>query len=189
MKLSTAATRLTDVVDGLDRAVQWPEASLSAAFVFGAALDGAADLDRVDVAVVVTEAPEVVPWMSRPAYLEALAAGLRFTNLPVSWKWRPAEWPVWNHEIERVAWIWTAAAGRDQAVLEAFASGRLDLLLNRKAGRYRRAPRGTDRRTVNVGRRHLATVTASFHERDWRAASRRRHLPGGSSVVGGRGLF
>ncbi len=50
MKLSTAVARLTDVVDGLDRAVRWPETSLSAAFVFGAALDGAADLDRVDVA-------------------------------------------------------------------------------------------------------------------------------------------
>ena len=88
-------------------------ASLPCCFVFGAALDGAANLDRVDVALVVTEAPEVVPWMSRPADLEALAAGLRFTNLPVSWKWRPAEWPVWNHEIERAAWIWTAADGRD----------------------------------------------------------------------------
>jgi hypothetical protein len=174
MKLSTAVARLTDVVDGLDRAVQWPETSLSAAFVFGAALDGAADLDRVDVALVVTEAPEVVPWMSRPAHLEALAAGLRFTNLPVSWKWRPAAWPVWNHEIERAARIWTASDGRDQSVLEAFASGRLDRAATEK-------PADTDELLAeliierDIGRRHLATVTASFHERDWR----REHRGGG----------
>jgi hypothetical protein len=174
MKLSTAVARLTDVVDGLDRAAQWPETSVPAAFVFGAALDGAADLHQVEVALVVTEAPEVVPWMSRPAHLEGLAAGLRLTNLPVSWKWRPAAWPVWNHEIEGAARIWTAADGRDQSVLEALASGRLDRAAIEK-------PADTDELVAeliierDVGRRHLTTVTASFHDRDWR----REHRGGG----------
>lgn len=172
MKHSTAMSRLTDVVDGLDRAVQWPETTVTAAYVFGSALDGAAaDLDRIEVALVVTEAPEVVPSMSRPAHLEALAAGLRFTNLPVSWKWRPAAWPVWNHEIERAARIWTAVDGRNQPVLEALASGRLDRAAIE-------APTDTDELVAeliverDVGRRHLATVTASFHDREWRRAHR-----------------
>jgi hypothetical protein len=82
MKYSTAMSRLTDVVDGLDRAAQWPDTTVTAACVFGTALDANADLDRIDVALVVVEAPEVVPWMSRPAHLEALAAVLRFPSCP-----------------------------------------------------------------------------------------------------------
>jgi hypothetical protein len=134
-------------------------------------LDGAADLDGIEVALVVAEAPEVVSWMSRPAHLEALAAVLRFTKLPVSWQWRPAEWPVWNHEIDRAVRIWTAAGGRDQPVLDALAAGRLD-------GVTIEAPAGTKELVVellaerDVARRHLATVAESFHDRDWRRIHR-----------------
>ena len=80
----------------------------------------------------------------------------------------------WNHGIERAARIWTAADGRDRSVLEAFASGRLD-------GAATEKPADTDELLAelivdrDVGRRHLATVTASFHERDWR----REHRGGG----------
>lgn len=94
MKYSTAMSRLTDVCEGLDRAAEWPNSSVTGAFVFGALLDADVDLDRVEVALVVAEPPEVVPWMSRPAHLEALAAMLRFTKLPLTWRWRPSEWPV-----------------------------------------------------------------------------------------------
>ncbi|MDQ1462697.1 MAG: hypothetical protein QOI08_4181 [Actinomycetota bacterium] len=84
MKHSTAMSRLTDVCDELDRAGEWPDSSVTGAFVFGAVLEADTDLDRVEVALVVAEPPEVVPWMSRPAHLEALAAMLRFTKLPLS---------------------------------------------------------------------------------------------------------
>jgi hypothetical protein len=123
------------------------------------------------VALVVAEAPEVVPWMSRPAHLEVLAAVLRFTKLPVSWQWRPAEWPVWNHEIDRAVRVWTAAGGRDQAVLDALAAGRLD-------GVTIEAPANTKELVVellverDIGRRHLATVAESFHDKDWRHVHR-----------------
>ena len=59
-------------------------------------------------------------------------------------------------------------------MLEAFASGRLDRAATEK-------PADTDELLAeliverDVGRRHLATVTASFHERDWR----REHRGGG----------
>lgn len=48
MKLSTAVGRLADVADGLDRAVQWPETSVAAAFVFGASTTGSDREQRVD---------------------------------------------------------------------------------------------------------------------------------------------
>ncbi len=171
MKNSTAMNRLTVVVDGLDRVAQWPDTTVTAAFVFGTALNANADLDRIDVALVVAEAPEVVPWMSRPAHLEALAAVLRFPKLPVSWQWRPEEWSVWNHEIDRAVRVWAATGGRDPRVLDALAAGELDSVTIEE-------PAGTDELRAellierDVGRRHLATVTESFHDKDWRRAHR-----------------
>jgi hypothetical protein len=166
MKRSTAKGRLTDVCDGLDRAAEWPGSSVTSAFVFGALLDDDADLDRVEVALVVAEPPEAVPWMSRPAHLEALAATLRFTKLPLSWRWRPAEWPVWNHQIDRAVRVWSAA-GRDQRALEALAAGQLgEVTVERPASDKALLAELLVER--EVGRCHLASVTESFYDQNWR---------------------
>jgi hypothetical protein len=85
MKYSTAISRLTDVVDGLDRAAEWPDTTVTAAFVFGIVLDGAADRDGIEVALVVAEAPEVVPF--RQLDYELLGVRRRFDVTPSS---RPA---------------------------------------------------------------------------------------------------
>jgi hypothetical protein len=171
MKHSTAMSRLTDVCDGLDRSREWPDSSVTSAFVFGAFLDADADLDRVELALVVAEPPEAVPWMSRPAHLEALAAILRFTKLPLSWRWRPAEWPVWNHQIDCAVRMWSAADGRDQGTLDALAGHQLDVVTVETSA--------SDEELLaellierDVGRRHLAFVTESFYDRDWRREHR-----------------
>jgi hypothetical protein len=99
-----------------------------------------------------------VSWRSRPAHLEALAAVLRFPKLPVSWQWRPEQWPVWNHEIDRAVRVWAAAGQLDGVTIEEPAGTdelRGELLIER-----------------GVGRRHLATVTESLHDKDWRRAHR-----------------
>ena len=118
MKGSTAMSRLTDVCDGLDRAAGWPDSPVTGACF--------ALLPGTRRALVVDEPPEVVPWISRPAHLEALAATLRFTKLPLSWRWRPAQWPVWNHAIDRAVRVWSSAGGRDQRALDALAARHLD---------------------------------------------------------------
>jgi hypothetical protein len=171
VKRSTAISRLSDVLEGLDRAAKWPETTVTAAFVYGGLLEGEPELDRVELAFVVAEPAEAVPWMARPARLDALAAILRFTKLPLSWRWRPAEWPVWNHEIERALRVWNADGGRDQAALDALATRQLDhVTLD--------APASTDALIAellverDVGRRHLTTVTESFYDRDWQREHR-----------------
>ena len=171
MKHSTAMSRLTDVCDGLDRAGEWPDSSVTGAFVFGALLDADTDLDRVEVALVVAEPPEVVPWMARPAHLEALAAMLRFTKLPLTWRWRPAKWTVWNHEIDRAVRVWSSADGRDQRALDALAARQLDDVT------VERPPSDEELLAEllverDVGRRHLASVTESFYDPDWRREHR-----------------
>ena len=120
---------------------------------------------------MVAEPAEAVPWMARPARLEALAAILGFTKLPVSWQWRPAEWPVWNHEIERALRVWSADGGRNQSALDALAARQLDDVTPD-------AP-ASDAALIaellaerDVARRHLARVTESFYDRDWQREHR-----------------
>jgi hypothetical protein len=66
MKRSTAISRLRDVVEALDRASTWPETTVTSAFVFGALLDAPFELDRVNVALVVDEPAQTVPWLAHP---------------------------------------------------------------------------------------------------------------------------
>jgi hypothetical protein len=171
MRPSTAMSRLTDVCDGLDRAAERPDSLVTGAFVFGAFLDADVDPDYVEVAFVVAEPPEVVPWMARPAHLEALVAILRFTKLPLSWRWRPAEWPVWNHEIDRAVRLWSAADGRDQDALDALAAQQFDdVTVERPASDEELLAELLVER--DVGRHHLASIRESFYDQDWRREHR-----------------
>lgn len=66
--------------------------TLVAAYVFGTLLDPLSELEAVQLALLVGEPPEEVPWMSRPARLEALASLCRFDKLPVAQRvWTAAE--------------------------------------------------------------------------------------------------
>jgi len=169
VKRSTAVSRLRDVVEGLDRAVEWPTTTLVAAYVYGALLTGVEELDWVELAFVVDEPVESVSWRVRPAHLEALADELRFSKLPLSWVWRPLAWPVWNHAIERSVRVWNRGAGAEAAALPALAAGQLDgVTVDRPPSRDAlRAQVAVER---DVARDHLAETIESFYERDWRRA-------------------
>ena len=171
MKRSTVMSRLGVIADGLDRAVQWSEVTVVGAYVFGGLLQRDAQLERIALALVVAESPETVPWMARPARLEALAELLRLPKLPVSWWWRPADWPVWNHSIIRAVRFWSADGGRDQRALDGLAAARLENVSVKAP-----ANRGELRTQVaierDVARQHLVTVTESFYEPGWRREHR-----------------
>lgn len=117
---------------------------------------------------------EVVPWMARPPHLEALADTLRFSKLPLSWQWRPAVWPVWNHTIVHAACFWNSDDGRAQHVLDGLATDRLDeLVVEAPAMSSELAAQLSLER--DVARDNLARVTASYHDQTWR----REHRGGG----------
>lgn len=138
-----------------------------AAYVFGALLDPVSELEVAQLVLVVDEPPEDVPWMSHPAHLEALASFCRFDKLPLSWRWRPAAWPVWNHEITRAVRFWSSGGGRDEAALSALADvSASDAPVEEPASPEALA--GQLRIERDVSRAHLATVTARYFDRDWR---------------------
>ena len=176
MKRSTAISRLGDVADGLDRAAQWSEVTVVSGYVFGAMFEPAADIERVELALVVAESPEVVPWMARPPRLEALAELLRLPKLPVSWWWRPADWPVWNHTIIRAVRFWSSDGGCDQRVFDGLASGRLEnVVVETPADSGELASQLLVER--DAAREHLSSVTESFYDRDWRRECRGGEYP------------
>lgn len=172
MKRSTAIQRLGDIADALDQAKRWPEVTMLAGYVYGALL-GDAELERVELALVVNEPPATVPWLANPPRLEALAELLRL-KLPVSWQWRPGAWPVWNHAIDRAVRFWGADEGRDHDTFTALSEGRFDDL------EVEAPPDGEALFTQmleehGVARAHLARVTESFYDQQWR----RQHRGGG----------
>jgi hypothetical protein len=176
MKRSTAVSRLGDVADGLDRAAEWPDVTVVGGYVFGALLEPAEEIERVELALVVAEPPDVVPWMARPARLEALAELLRFPKLPVSWWWRPVGSPVWNHTISRAVRFWSTDDGRDQRAFDALASGHLESVVVETpvdSGELL-AQLSVER---DVAREHLARVTGLFYDRDWRRERRGGEYP------------
>ena len=65
MKRSTAMSRLGDIADEMDRVAKWPEVTLVGGYVFGGVLEPAAEIERVELALVVAESPATVPWMAR----------------------------------------------------------------------------------------------------------------------------
>jgi hypothetical protein len=167
MKRSTAIGRLSDVAEELDRASQWAEVRVIAGYVYGALVDDDDELEYVSIALVVDEPADGVPWLSRPAHLEALAKFIRLDKLPIVWRWRPAEWPVWNHQIRRAARFWTRDYGRDEHVIEALRARSIDSIQLAEP-----ADAESLREQVEVecatARRHLANVTNSFGDREWR---------------------
>jgi hypothetical protein len=96
-----------------------------------------------------------------------LAGLLRFDKLPLVWWWRPAEWPVWNHHIDRTLRFWSKADGRDQRALDAIAGGPLDSTWTEQpANRAELLAQLIVER--DTARRHLAQVVEHFYDRDWR---------------------
>ena len=175
MKRSTVISRLNEIADGLDRTVQWSDVTVVGGYVFGGLLESDAQLERIELALVVAEPPETVPWMARPAHLEALAESLRLPKLPASWWWRPADWPVWNHTISRAVRFWNADGGRDQRTLDGLAAGRLEnVAVEEPANRSELNAQMLVEH--DVARQQLVTVTESFYDPDWR----RNHRGGGA---------
>ncbi len=167
MKRSTAVGRLRDVAESLTRTTSWPDAGIVEGYVFGALLENTAELERVELAFVVDARPEEMPWLARPAHLEAIAAQLRFDKLPLAWWWRSADGPVWNHRIRRAVRFWTGPAGLDVAVVDSLAASQTDQLAITEPP-DRDALVAQLRAERDVSRRQLAEVIDRFYDPDWR---------------------
>lgn len=138
---------------------------LLAVYAFGPVVESQADIEVVQVAIVLNLPPDELTWYANPSSCISLANLLELGKAPVEWHWRPSAWPVSNHVIRRPVRIWSVA-GPDVAALDALDGGGAEPL---------RLP-DPDDATANdqlavelaASLAHLRRVEDSYWEWDWR---------------------
>jgi hypothetical protein len=166
VKFSTAVGRLGSVAESLSAAEAWDGFIITDAYVFGDLLNGPDSLDAVSVAFVVDLPVEEVPWHGHPPAAEGLARLLRLDKVPVVRRWRPAAWPVWNHEIVRAVRFWSSSDGTEDDALALLKPMRFDRL-SYVGPPDREAYLNQLRVERDASRHHLHRVLDEYHEREW----------------------
>jgi len=167
VKYSTAVGRLRSVADELTSHAEWRDDLIVEAYVYGELLDAPPTLERVALALVVDLPLEEVTWLAHPAAPEAAVSLLRFDKYPITWRWRPLAWPVWNHEIVGPVRFWSVKDGADEATLDALAQRALDSM-ERSLPKDEETFLAQLRIERDAAKNHLASVVDSYHDRDWR---------------------
>jgi hypothetical protein len=167
MKYSTAVGRLRTVAEELTSHAAWRDDLIVEAYVYGELLDAPPTLERVALALVVDLPLEEVTWLAHPAAPEAAVSLLRFDKYPITWRWRPLAWPVWNHEIVGPVRFWSVKDGADEATLDALAQRALDSM-ERSLPKDEETFLAQLRIERDAAKNHLASVVDSYHDRDWR---------------------
>lgn len=172
MRRATAVRRLKVIAERCHQVCQlWtPGEGLVAVHAFGAVLDADGDdgsVEVVQVALVVNEPPETVPWCVRPPGYTGLPYVLELEKAPVDWYFRSSSWPVGNHRIDRPLRIWSRDGGAEEAALAALARGEADALREpRPRPAVLRRQLGEELATATA---HLRDVRDRYWQRTWRS--------------------
>lgn len=175
MHHNTAVRRLRSIAEDCDKfgSLLDGEDGLVAVYAFGPVLDRPGeDLDAVHVTLVMGLPAAELPWGVETPGCTSLAHLLRLDRAPALRRWRPAEWPVANHEIHRPMPIWSREEGVQTAALDALAE--------RRAEPFRLPDPGRDVLAEQISR-ELETSTAHLRvirdrywdDLDWRRSHRR----------------
>jgi hypothetical protein len=175
MHHNTAVRRLRTIAEDCDKlgSLLSGEDGLVAVYAFGPVLDRPGEeLDAVDVALVLGLPAAELPWGVETPGCTSLAHLLRLDKAPVSRRWRPAEWPVANHEIRRPMPIWSREDGVQTAALDA--------LSERRPEPFRLAEAADDVLAAQLAHELEASIThlravrdRYWDDADWRRAHRR----------------
>jgi hypothetical protein len=174
VRYATAVRRLLAIAETCDQwsSFQGYEPELTAAYTYGPVLDApGADLEVVHVALVVLLPAELLPWGVEPPECSPLVHTLGLDKTPVVWRWRPAQWPVGNHEIRRPLPIWTRDGGQAAGALDALVEGRADSFRLPEPGAVERAEQAETEFAVSAD--YLRAVRDRYwDDGDWRRGHR-----------------
>ncbi|MBS2533221.1 hypothetical protein KGQ20_10590 [Catenulispora sp. NF23] len=174
MHHNTAVRRLRTIAEDCDKAssLLTGEDGLFAVYAFGPVLDHPGeDLDDVNVVLVMGLPAAELPWGVEPPGCTSLAHMLRLDKAPVLRLWRPAEWPVANHEIRRPMLIWSREDGVQTPALDALAE--------RRAEPFRLADADDDvaaeqiSRELKLSTAHLRAIRDRWDDIAWRRSHSR----------------
>lgn len=178
MRRDTAVRRLTTIAEDCQRIRGlWEDEDeqpfLTAAYAFGDLVDGAAEVEYVQVAFVLNLPAEELAWGAEPDGCGWLVDVLRLDKTPVDRYWRPADSPVANHLIARPLRIWSADDGVDEQALQALSSGSCESLRLPSLPADKAEEQLATELAASLA--HLRAVEASYWEQEWR----RKHRGGG----------
>jgi hypothetical protein len=142
---------------------------LLAAYTFGDVLDRRTDLPTVPVAFVLNLPVAELTWCAQPQSCAGLPHLLEIDKAPVEWYWRPAAWPVSNHQISRPLRIWSLD-GPDHLALDALARGEAEPLRSPPPSAADEADQLATE--LAAGLAHLRRVEEAYWEQRWRSANR-----------------
>ncbi|MFC0436495.1 hypothetical protein [Kutzneria buriramensis] len=123
MKWSRGVHHLEELARRCDTPSPVPMLPVVGLWAFGDILGEAADLDRVQVALVVDLPVADVPWLDLPRGAQHWSMAKQLKE-PLIGYWRSAAGPVWNHAISRPALVWDASGGVREGTLAALREGR-----------------------------------------------------------------
>jgi hypothetical protein len=170
MKRSTAIGHLVEMAEESsamlrlrDTDIGWP---LEELWVAGELLTDVPTLELGAVVLVLDVPAEAAPWLAVNPAGEWVGDYLRLGKRPMQWSYRPAVWPVWNHEHRRLVRYWSAGDGLDESVIDALRQPRLDRLTVVEPEPAVLADRL--REELVVSRRHLRETLDRYGNQDWR---------------------
>ena len=128
-------------------------------------LHESAELDQVDLALVLDLPASAVPWLAAPPAAEHWLRMTRLAKNPVRVCWRSADAPVWNHRIVRPLLVWEQPTGLIDEALDALREGRGAASGSPAPTPEQLAHRVADELAISLAA--LQTCTAAYAERQF----------------------
>src|SRR5438270_10065397 len=153
---STESLRLRDT--GID----WP---LQELWVTGELLESPDTLEWGSVVLVLDLPADELTWLAKHPTGEWISSQLRLGKRPFAWAYRPAAWPVWNHQNRRLTCFWSADLGKHMDVLQLLQQRSVDRLPLVEPPVEALLEQLTEELTAS--RRHLRQVLDKYWEPDW----------------------
>lgn len=111
VKRSTAVRHVTELAEEANRLAHLPSdlaRPLSELWVGGDLLDGAEQVEWALVVVRLDIPVDEFPHLALHPAMAACESFLRLDKRPIDARWRPRHVPAWDHDVRRVARVWSA---------------------------------------------------------------------------------
>ncbi|HEY0951724.1 DUF7711 family protein [Nocardioides sp.] len=173
MKRGAALRHVTELTQEADRLARLPgdlAPPLSELWIGGDLLDGAEHVEWALIVVRLDVPADELPYLAPHPAAAACESLLRLDKRPIDARWRPRQVPAWDHEVRRVARVWSAQSGPDELLLR-------DLRTNTVSDAMIETPTPEALREYLTEAlpqcdRHLGEVLDGYWEPDWRRAHR-----------------
>jgi hypothetical protein len=143
---------------------------LSELWVGGDLLDGAEQIEWALVVVRLDIPDDELPYLALHPAVAACESFLRLDKRPIAARWRSREAPAWDHDVRRVARVWSVRAGTDEVLLRHLGA-------NTVSDSMIATPSPAELREFLVealprSERHLGEVLDGYWEHGWRRTHR-----------------